>query len=39
MQDDEAGYISKLEADNRVRQAVLADEIIKYFLEPERPLP
>lgn len=37
MQDDEAGYISKLEADNGVRQAVLADEIIKYFLEPERP--
>ncbi len=37
MQDDETGYISKLEADNGVRQAVLADEIIKYFLGPERP--
>lgn len=36
-QDDEAKHISKLEADNGVKQTDLANEIIKYFLEPERP--
>jgi Fic family protein len=37
MQDDKAGRIAKLEADNSVRQAGLATEIIEYFLEPGRP--
>jgi hypothetical protein len=37
MRDDEAKRISKLEADNSVKQASLAEEIIRYFLEPDRP--
>lgn len=37
MQDKEAGHIAKLEADNSVKQAGLATEIINYFLEPDRP--
>lgn len=37
MQDDEASHIARLEAENGIRQAELAEEIINYFLEPDRP--